>query len=261
MSKLLHIFNIQNEFKSLIIIGDLHGHWEVIAQNIINYDIKETCFYQVGDFGVGLVENQEPKLMELNDLLKQTKNVLYVNRGNHDDPKFFVEENLERYSHLKFLPDFTLLDIQMLDINGNLNQKRIFNIGGAVSTDRSKRTIGKDLFEKEEVQFNLIPEEFYQERKYIDVVISHTAPWFVKPFLTPLTMIGESILQSDPTLVECIENERMELGNIMTHEMLKNPFIDKVRCFYGHFHFSSTMESNGIDYSLLNINEFKEVNF
>lgn len=261
MEKFLSIINIQDDFESLIMIGDLHGHWDEISQFILKHNITKTCFYQVGDFGIGLVDNQEALLHELNGYLKQTSNCLYVIRGNHDNPKFFDEDRLEVFSHIKFLPDFTLLDIQVFDSDGNLNQKRILNIGGAISIDRSERTEGLDYFKNEGIQFDNIPTEFFNEKKYVDIIVTHTAPYWIYPCLILSSCVNEETKLKDPSLVKELLEERVSLGEIITHPNLQNEFIDKVQCFYGHFHDSATMESNGMEFSLLNINEFKEVRF
>ncbi|MFM7429855.1 MAG: metallophosphoesterase, partial [Flammeovirgaceae bacterium] len=105
----------------LIFIGDVHGEFYDLIQKLANHDIRNSTLIQVGDFGVGFKskENEINQLERLNDFLKANKNVMYVIRGNHDDPAYF--DGRVTFSNLILLNDYSLLDVE-----GN----KIFLVGG-----------------------------------------------------------------------------------------------------------------------------------
>jgi UDP-2,3-diacylglucosamine pyrophosphatase LpxH len=124
----------------LIFIGDVHGEFHELTHKLANHNIRNSTFIQVGDFGVGFMskENEIHLLGKLNDRLKADRNVMYVIRGNHDDPAYFDGKLV--YSNLIFLEDYSVLEIE---------EKTILLIGGAISVDRTSRTLNKTYWADE----------------------------------------------------------------------------------------------------------------
>lgn len=116
----------------VIFIGDLHGDWEAIPDFITKYDIKNTTFIQVGDFGIGFdgAIKDEHRLVKLNFPLVKTENELLIIRGNHDDPQYWNNAEDWNKRNIEFVPDFTVKEINFM---------KYFFVGGGVSIDRSVR--------------------------------------------------------------------------------------------------------------------------
>lgn len=233
------------KFIALIMIGDLHHKWSVILDFIKKFEITQTCFFQVGDFGVGFDDNEEKCLEILNDFLKQTNNFLYVIRGNHDKPSFFNGSYTTKYSNICLLPDYSIITVEIDE-----QPITILGIGGAISTDKYNRELNVDYWEDEYLHVDINHLSLLDNN--INVVVTHTAPDFVEPFVTsiPAEKIGEIEMQR-------IKEERENLSIIFEKIIKNNPFLKFA--FYGHFHFSSQTEYKNIQFNLLGINEFKEV--
>lgn len=154
--------------KTLRIIGDVHGN---VHQY---YDlIQEANFsIQVGDFG----------FKSHLDWLKDNVNPSYhrVIRGNHDYYGKGYEDPLHSLTSID--EGCKLFEYQ----NHEGHYHNIFSVRGAMSIDKSMRTLGRDYFEEEELNWqqsnNII--DYYQNLKdageSIDIMISHDCPQFVR---------------------------------------------------------------------------------
>jgi len=141
----------------LYIIGDTHYNFDSLKP-VVSYDINRTVIH-VGDFG--LYKAKLDIIKELNQYYADGESHLYVCRGNHDDPRLFNELQL---SNIHFVKDNSIIE---------LDGKRIYFNGGAISIDRSMNT-----------EYSGPDENFYYESgsidlSNIDVVITHT---FKEPF-------------------------------------------------------------------------------
>ena len=76
----------------MIIIGDIHGKFAELTEQLTRLQIEHTTLIQVGDFGVGFfpLAEEQAQLAALNDVLRTGDNQLYVIRGNHDNPAYFI---------------------------------------------------------------------------------------------------------------------------------------------------------------------------
>lgn len=92
-------------FNSIFVLGDIHGHWSLII-------------------------NFLDKISETNSCIRDS--VLYIVRGNHDDPNWFKDDKFleikSELSNINFVSDYIVI---------NINDENFLMIGGAVSVDRT----------------------------------------------------------------------------------------------------------------------------
>ena len=243
----------------IILLGDVHNYTRII-QHAGAIELSNCDLIQVGDFGVGGFDvsgSDDYRLKELNKFLIQQNIFLHVIRGNHDNPDFFKGNHRNVYSNIDFIPDYTIKQIQ---------DKNILFIGGATSIDRKAnpnvpdvmsptgfyrgRKIGVDYWNDEALLFE---EEKLRAVRGIDVVITHSAPGFVPPYLKTG---AEKWFESDPELEEEINVERRNLSD--AYFILKQN--NKISSwFFGHFHFHVTDYYNNTMFRCLDILEFYEL--
>jgi UDP-2,3-diacylglucosamine pyrophosphatase LpxH len=123
----------------------VHEEFEQLAHRLAIRKIKDLQLVQVGDFGLGFGnKNQEElNLKTLNKTLKSGNNILYVIRGNHDDPSYF--QQWQNIGNIRLVPDYSVLD---------LGGYTVLLIGGAISIDRTNRTQGKNYWKEEVFLFD-----------------------------------------------------------------------------------------------------------
>jgi UDP-2,3-diacylglucosamine pyrophosphatase LpxH len=231
----------------LIFIGDVHGEFYDLTHKLTNHNIRNSTFIQVGDFGVGFKSNKENEIKllgKLNDRLKADRNVMYVIRGNHDDPAYF--DGNVTHSNLIFLKDYSLLEIE---------GKTILLIGGAISVDRTSRTLNKSYWADEGfvLRDELLRSKINQITK-LDIVVTHNAPAEFSP--VEFGSIVKSWSARDHELITDLKKERARhtmLFDILVSQKLKPKFW-----YYGHFHYSFNDNFKGVKYRLLNCSEFFE---
>lgn len=231
----------------ILLLGDIHGEWQVIKSHCKMYDIKDTYIIQVGDFGIGFDKpsNEENKLGELNKFLRLNNNELLIIRGNHDDPAPF--RNNLKLSNIEFLPDYTVR---------NLCGKNFLFVGGAISIDRLYR-IQKNAGWWEDEVFVLDEEKLLPLRD-IEVVVTHSNPDFATPIGTGgKGGIVEHYAQHDSKLIMELIEERNKVSKMYDILTMNN---DIQSWWYGHYHFSNTEVFRGTTFTLLGIGEFKEFN-
>jgi predicted phosphodiesterase len=194
----------------------------------------------VGDLGEGFSQQhvEETYLREIAEYLETRNAKLYVCRGNHADPSFYKPGHWSA----KFQPTITFVpDYTVLDINGLSHQF----VGGAISIDRSDRTMNVRWWEDEPVQ------DFIEERKPVDVLVTHSAPSFCEP--TQFSNIVYNWACRELTLLQELKDERKLLNCIFRQEPVKYLHV------YGHFHASYNMTINGVIHKGLAINELWEL--
>jgi predicted phosphodiesterase len=241
---------------NIIVFGDIHGSFKNIIKFYKKYDIRNSVFISVGDFGVGFEKDKESEVKMLkyyNNSFSNKNNFIFAVRGNHDNP-FYYNINL-KVGHIELIPDYNVL---------NINGYNFLFIGGAISVDRKPnpymrdmygkiykgRIINKNYWENEAVVFK---PEILETLKNIDFVITHTAPSFCYP-----QQYGgiEKWLKTDSTLLNDIHNERIVMTDIF-NILKKNNNIKK--WFYGHYHDTYKEIVYGTEFVLLNIDEFFEI--
>lgn len=239
------------------VIGDVHGNWNSMMRLIEHRDIRDTVLIQLGDFGVGFIEkNQDRKNVEaVSERLKALNIMMYVIRGNHDNPDYF--DGSWEFSNLKLVKDYTVITVDGDDI---------LLVGGAISIDRKPRLAemteyakyGKDRESYWYDENFVLDKERAHEIKGCRYVITHTSPDFCWPDnkngFGPL--VEHFILLGDKKLRDELPVERRNLTKL--YNILKeNNVIEK--WFYGHFHRTELTEKDGTDFHLLDINEIHEV--
>lgn len=157
--------------RSLILVGDLHGAWEILR--LILAESGDTPIIQVGDFGVGFgygyglnrethlweqIENQDPKELP--------KNFRFI-RGNHDNPAACR-------AYPNYMGDY-----------GVDKETDIFFLSGAWSIDANIRKIDVNWWADEELSYEELHKaiELYEQTKP-KIVITHTCPATIGKMLT-----------------------------------------------------------------------------
>ena len=226
-------------------IGDTHGDFGELANKLAVRGIRDSQLVQVGDFGLGFGNKNEEELnlKTLNKTLKTGNNLLYVIRGNHDDPSYFA--TWEKIGNIRLVPDYSVLEL------GGYN---VLLVGGAISIDRNSRIQGKDYWKEEEFIFD--PDKLdvaLNEIQRVDIVVTHTAPNEFWPF--DLGNLVRAYARQDVNLISDLAKER-ELHSILL-KYITNKYAPP-HWYYGHFHTTNNGEYSGIKYFALGEAEIRE---
>jgi UDP-2,3-diacylglucosamine pyrophosphatase LpxH len=234
------------KFEMILVCGDIHGDYNAILNFINTYDIKDAAIIVVGDFGIGWKHQlaEVSKLKKFNHSLEESNTTIFVVRGNHDDPSYFFGKY--NTSHIKFVKDYTVL---------NINDINILCVGGAVSIDRTSRKKytegrGRDWWIDEVFRLDL---EKINTLKDVDVVITHSAPNFAYPYIKT---DFEEWAEKDEHLKDDVESERNDIASLYNN-LIENNSIKK--WYYGHFHKHNEMFYDNTQFVCLSINDFKEM--
>ncbi len=249
--------------KNVFLLGDIHCNFSIISTWIVTNNITNSIIIQVGDFGIGFYNHQSDYIKQLDIVVGSYENILYVIRGNHDNPSCFEENNnvtvsicdrtgeidcmdlqhaIRNLKHVHLLPDYIALDI---------NDEKWLFVGGAISIDRKVRVIGTSYWMDEKFIYD---ESKIKDLEGIDRVITHTSPDFCPP--VKLTPIVYSFAKHDNTLTSDLSYERKEMTKMFSKLQEKN----KIKGWYfGHFHQSSHIYHGSTEFVGLDINEFKQI--
>lgn len=212
--------------KPIYIVGDNHGKYDSLFKRIEQYDIKDCILIHAGDGGEGFIhpDKQLRQFELLNNRFKK-RDIEYVSiRGNHSDPAYFKGQI--KLSNFELLPDYTVREY---------NGEKFLFVGGAVSIDRSHRTMNFSWWEDELFVLD--------ESKIVecDVLITHSAPTWIGPN----DKQGISYwCEKDLTLWDDCLNERR------LHDELFRLAKPK-KSYHGHFHLYTQCENNGCISSIL----------
>lgn len=244
----------------MIFIGDHHGNHNYLRNLIKTKGITNNTFIHVGDFGAGFTKlsNEIEQIGKWNNLMKRTDNMMYVIRGNHDDPSFFNGKEEYDYdkSNIKFLPDYSVIEVE---------GKRILGVGGAISIDRVPRITqnhesirygsSRRVWWKDEVF--VLDREKAESIENVDIVVTHSTPSFVAPFASKNNWpyIVKQFLADDEMLEEQLLKERNEIGELCNILRKKNNIQ---YWFYGHFHQKYITNEGPTLFTGLAINELYE---
>jgi UDP-2,3-diacylglucosamine pyrophosphatase LpxH len=225
----------------MLFIGDIHGKYRRLNDDIPKDHCRDQTIIQVGDFGIGFrkLTDELHDLSYLNASLAEYNNKLLVIRGNHDNPGFFNGKIKDiHFSNIEFLPDYSVR---------NVEGKNILFIGGAISVDRFARKEGIDYW-KDEV-FEL--DEKLSDFRDIQIVVTHTCPLFANP----VGVTGDIVQyysKHDVTLMSQLLSERIKMS--AAYDLIKaNNTIQQ--WIYGHFHNSAVLYHEGCKFVLLNCEE------
>lgn len=211
----------------MIAIGDVHGKIDTLAKKLYTFDNE--IFIQVGDFGIGFLEDYY--IRRLDDSLVPNNNKLYIIRGNHDDPSYF--KHPPKYKQIELLKDYSVIT----DKDG----REILCIGGGVSIDRTHRTKDISWWEDESM--------FYKKtKKKFDILITHVPQKTIfKSLLIP--GLFDYYFKIDKNLLEDTNKEEEILKKIEKD-------INFKLTISGHLHFSKTIVQNDKTYKVLEELEF-----
>ena len=126
--------------KRAYVVGDIHGHFDIIKNQIKTYKITDSVIIFAGDIGLGFEKTEHYKQIfpKLNKVMKMQGNVLLFVRGNHDDPSYFQEEKIN-YSNIKSIPDYSVINFYQ-DWDDEMKESPKFSIlcvGGGISIDNT----------------------------------------------------------------------------------------------------------------------------
>jgi len=195
-----------NENGKNFVTGDTHGTYDIKkihkwynkALKKYNFDEdKKNNLFILGDWGALWHEKHEPhkfkKDLELQLKYAKKKYQLFVIPGNHENYNLInqlpiVEKfggkmrKLTPYS--PYNPDKYYGDIYLLERGEiyTINGQKILALGGALSQDRSLRTLNVDYWEEElwsiQEEYNCL-DNLDKHNWNVDIVLSHTCPSFV----------------------------------------------------------------------------------
>jgi len=219
----------------LIIVGDTHGNFGYLEY--LFGQMEGQNLFHVGDFGMGdSIINGGVILKRLDAKLKATNNVMYVIRGNHDNPAFWTGDHM--YDNIKLIPDYTVVEAE---------GKRFLGVGGAISVDRVPRIAQKNFFWADEIF--VLDKEKLAEMRDIDVVVTHTAPHFAHP--VGINDFVRGWAKNDPMLIQMLAQERLDLTEM--YDILKEN-NNITHHFYGHFHADTNMIYEDTEFICVGIN-------
>ena len=228
------------KYDNIYIWGDSHGDYFRLAK-FVKWDMKpNSLICHVGDWGRGfpLRHVAQGYIAEINEHLRLKNSEIFVIRGNHDIPTDFDGRQEGKITYLK---DYTFMDI---------NDERFGFIGGATSIDRYFRSEGRNYWGDEVFSFD------EDKCEKCDVLILHTSPIECPPIdsISRLSKVVRNfvpagIIQSDfDKLVTDLREERVDVSKAVA--VCKPNYI-----YYGHFHFSETLQLSNYHATLLDIDE------
>lgn len=211
------------------LIGDLHGALTFFSKS--PFDLNESFdMYILGDIGFGFSQCLDDVLFErCEHYVNSLGCSFYFIRGNHDDPSYWKEKNLNQKG-ITFLKDNTIVTI---------NNKKYLAVGGGVSIDYLYRAVNKDYWENEDM---VILDEYPKD---IHGILSHTGP--VPPTINKL------IFKDDKFLNDKINREYDSINKLM--ELIKPS-----EWYYAHYHTHSVFNINNCKCHVLDIEEVIEIN-
>lgn len=230
--------------EDIIFLGDTHGSMKNFFYNCKIYKLENKVVFHVGDFGAGFQKNCKEWLQLINDELAEKNIIMYVIRGNHDDPIFFNGDYIN--TNLKLMPDYTTVTV---------GDRRFLLVGGAISVDRIIRRTEHlsqgyiTWWEDEEFVLN---KRKLAQYKGITDVITHSAPNIAPPNGPFPGFIYNNVTKGDDTLIKDIVREREMLTEMYDILIRKNRIS---RWYYGHFHSHDKVKINDTNFILLDVNE------
>jgi hypothetical protein len=232
----------------IIAIGDVHGKFDQLISKMETILEGNTGvnFVQLGDFGLGFEQPVRDwnTLNPINELLKQSDSMLYVIRGNHDNPAFWDSGCGFHFSNITFMPDDYIREIE---------GKICYFAGGAVSIDRSRRRQGVDYWCGEEYRQDPV---LYLGNNKVDILFTHDVYHPCSPYSIHNSEAVKHFAETDKYLIEDLTESQVSMKILYDGILKTNPnFV----WYHGHYHQSHVTNNNEqITHSLSEL-EFKEV--
>jgi DNA repair exonuclease SbcCD nuclease subunit len=240
----------------IVAIGDVHGKFDQLISKMETILEGNTGvnFVQLGDFGLGFEQPVQDwnTLNPINELLKQSDSMMYVIRGNHDNPAFWYRGCGYHFSNIKFVPDDSIVIIE---------DKRCYFAGGAVSIDRTRRRQGIDYWCGEtyyERSRQCLECRCHQYHKgdVIDLLFTHDVYHPCSPYTIQNSESVKYFADFDEHLIKDLEISQVIMRGLYEDILRTNP---KFTWYHGHYHESHVTNNNEqITHSLSEL-EFKEV--
>lgn len=210
--------------KPIYVIGDLHGHFKSLQEQIMRYDLEGCVIMIAGDCGIGFspVEVLEESLLDLKNLCERVDiDVLFL-RGNHDNPRFFNGVVPFKYGKLQCIPDYSVLNNEILCV------------GGGISIDRLMRKKENETYWEDEQPY--FDETFFKNVYDAGIKIRHVVSHICPSICVP--MHNANIyhwLKNDAELENDIKNSNNVMDKILDALREQNHPLESWT--YGHYHF------------------------
>lgn len=229
----------------IVAIGDIHGKFGSMTEKIQMLELERgTNFVHLGDFGLGFESpiKEYKKLRDLDYLLEMNDQIMWVIRGNHDNPMYWKENYRFDFSRINFVPDNTFIE---------LDTKMCFFAGGAISIDRVNRKKGATYWPEESYSWK-IPDEIPHR---VDYVFTHDVYHQCSPF-----RIDSEFTQKWFPLDVNLRKDMIESQNQLKslYEFLMGINQD-FSWYHGHYHESHVTVNGKQRTHCLSIMEFKQV--
>jgi hypothetical protein len=237
----------------IIAIGDVHGKFDqlITKMEIVLEENTNVNFVQVGDFGLGFEQPVRDwnSLNPINELLKKSDSMMYVIRGNHDNPAFWYKGLGFQFSNIKFVTDDTLLLIE---------DKYCYFAGGTISVDRTRRRQGIDYWSDESYASPQWVLDGYNNGEFdrIDILFTHDVYHPCSPYHVNKSEVVKYFADFDEYLIQDLYLSQEEM-KILYDDIVK--ISPNFTWYHGHYHESHVTNNNEqITHSLSEL-EFKEV--
>lgn len=248
--------------RNIIVVGDIHGDFNLLVYKIWSqYKLKDTLVIVAGDCGFGFerLGYYERMVRRNSKRMEDGNNWIVFVRGNHDNPAYFDGKTF-MYPRFMAVPDYSL--IQACGHN-------VLCVGGAISMDRKYRMDYLDPISRSSQQNELLARSVYWTNEapvydpdslseitsthLIDTVVTHAAPSFCEPTIK----VGlKKWVKNDEQLLLDVKAERSTLDKLF---YALEEHADVRHWYYGHYHYSSQGEVNGVTFKMLDIMEFAQL--
>jgi len=236
--------NISN----IVCVGDVHGKTKELGFRIRErYKISDSIIILCGDIGLGFNRQgyHKAEMDNLNRILKKNNNVMFVIRGNHDDPAYFDGRIVcGDWSRIALVSDYTVIENK---------DRRILCIGGGISVDRTQRTVGRSYWKDEIAVYD---EKKLAKAGFVNIVCTHTSP----AMCMPRTKIGiEGWLLRDLELEKDVDAERKVFSDVFEYLKVSLPVGHLQHWVYAHFHISYSEQLEGCFFRAIDELEFYQI--
>lgn len=232
----------------MITIGDVHGDFVKLYEIIRSVNERGVIFVQVGDFGIGFGSQSryceimdDLNLNRINDHLQDKDSVMYVLRGNHDNPSFWTPNDRMGLSNIKLIQDNTVMELE---------GKRCLFAGGAPSIDRKRRVIGVSFWENELYRYSPFDGP-------LDLVFTHDVYHGVSNFSLHNVTVNH-FCRTDETLRDYLVKSQSEMKKLYNRLVEVNDG-HSVKWYHGHYHQSDYTNNGWLEITCLSILETKEL--
>ena len=223
---------------NLYLMGDYH---QVFTQFIHNLDAvqKPASLIILGDYDA----HQAQDLVDLAELAERHRVVMYLLRGNHDNPKYWQDREVASTLETEW---FHLLeDVDCLQ----WREVKLISVSGAVSVDRSclRFDQGNCWPATERIPKDAVAR--VKELGGCDVLLTHSG---IIDGMTVKNDFIDSYASTDENLIEDIKAERKLVQKLQIASGCS-------KHYFGHFHQSWQGEQFGVEVRCLDICEISQL--